>query len=112
MRWTLIPQTMATSLDWEVARIALPSLVFWRNQKAMSVITSAKTNETDRDLDSAKGPTRKAPVRNSTERTSDVKARWVRFTRAIEIPKVRSREESSGASTTRVTSVRWRSMPR
>ena len=40
---------------------------------------------------------------NSTERRSEVKASWAKFTRAMEMPKVRSSEDSSGASTTRRT---------
>src|SRR4030065_248072 len=103
MRGTLIPQTMATSLDWEVARMAFPSLVFWRNQKAKKLIATAKAKAISRDLDSARRPTRKAPVRNSTERRSEVKASWVTFTRPMEMPKVRRSEESSGGGTTRDT---------
>src|SRR3990172_6637773 len=102
---------MATSRLWEVARMALPSFVFWRNQKASSVSATATAKEISRDLESAKGPTKKEPVRNSTERTSELKAYWVTLTRAIEIPNVRRSEESSGASTTRCTIERWRKAP-
>ena len=38
-----------------------------------------------RDLEKAKGPSTKEPVRYSTERRSEVKASWARFTRAMEI---------------------------
>ena len=48
---------------------------------------------------------------NSTARRSDVNASWARLTMAIEMPNVRSSEDSSGASTTRKTSVRSSSMP-
>src|SRR3972149_6388281 len=111
IRWTLTPQTMATSRLWEVARMALPSLVFWRNQNAKSVRPTAKAKEISRDLESAKGPTKKEPVRNSTERTSELKAYWVTLTSAIEIPNVRRSEESSGASTTRCPIERWGRAP-
>jgi len=50
-------------------------------------------------------------VRYSTERRSEVKRSWARLTSAIETPKVSSSEESSGASTTRKTSVRSRRTP-
>ena len=41
MRCTSIPQTMATSRLCEVARIALPSFVFWRKTNASAVIAAA-----------------------------------------------------------------------
>ena len=47
----------------------------------------------------------------STERRSEVKASWARFTSAIEIPKVSSSEDSSGASTTRRTRKRCSATP-
>ena len=111
MRPTLMPHTMATSRLCDVARMALPSFVLRRNTKTAAVMMAAKTNATMRDFDTANGPTTKDPVRNSTARRSDVNASWARFTTAIEMPKVRSSEDSSGASTTRKTSVRSSSMP-
>jgi hypothetical protein len=48
---------------------------------------------------------------NSTARRSEVNASWARFTSAIEIPKVSRSEDSSGASTTRKTSVRCSRSP-
>jgi len=47
----------------------------------------------------------------STARRSEVKRFCARFTSAIEMPKVSSRDDSSGASTTRKISVRCSSMP-
>src|SRR5262249_42225567 len=113
-RWirpTLIPHTIATSRLWDVARMALPSLVLRRKTNTAAVMTAAKRKATMRDFDNATGPITKEPVTNSTARRSDVKASWARLTRAMEIPKVRSNEDSSGASTTRKTKVRSRSMP-
>ena len=103
MRWTLMPQTWATSRLCDTARMALPSRVFWRNRKASAVIAAANRHAMTRDFENAKGPMRNEPVMNSTERRSEVKASWARFTRAMEMPKVRSSEDSSGASTTRRT---------
>src|SRR5262249_60505664 len=71
----------------------------------------AKAQAITRDLEKAKGPTTNDPVRNSTARRSAVKASWARFTRAMEVPKVRSSVDSSGASTTRRTKSRWSPMP-
>jgi hypothetical protein len=71
----------------------------------------AKAQAMTRDLEKAKGPSTKEPVRYSTERRSAVKASWARFTRAMEIPKVRRSEESSGASTTRLTKSRCSTTP-
>ena len=65
-----------------------------------------------RDLEKAKGPRTKEPVRYSTARRSEVKASCATLTSAMDTPKVRSSEDSSGASTTRRTRKRWRSMPR
>ena len=50
-----------------------------------AVITSAKAQATRRDLENAKGPRTKEPVRNSTERRSEVKASWAMLTMAMEI---------------------------
>src|SRR5256886_2795791 len=111
MRCTSIPQTIATSRLCEVARMALPSLVHPRKRKDSPVSVPAKTNATTRVFERANGPTTHAPVRYSTERRSEVKRSWARFTSAIETPKVSSSEESSGASTTRKTSVRSRTTP-
>jgi hypothetical protein len=83
--------------------MAFPSLVFCRNRNASAVIPAANRHAITRDFEKAKGPTRNEPVRNSTERRSEVKASWAMFTRAIEMPKVRRSEDSSGASTTRRT---------
>src|SRR6267142_2666216 len=99
MRCTSMPQTWATSRLWDTARIALPSRVDRRNTKAPRVIAMAKP------------PTTKEPVRYSTERRSEVKASWARFTSAIETPKVSSSDESSGASTTRRTRKRCSATP-
>src|SRR3990172_8410675 len=111
IRWTLIPQTWATSRLWETARMALPRRVCPRNQNAPAVITSAKAQAITRDLEKANGPRTKDPVRYSTDRTSEVKASWARLTRAMDTPNVSSSEDSSGASTTRRTSRRWRTTP-
>src|SRR5262245_46632268 len=72
---------------------------------------TAKAQAITRDFEKAKGPTTKEPVRNSTERRSEVKASCARFTSAIETPNMSSSEDSSGASTTRLTSVRWSTRP-
>src|SRR6266542_19064 len=111
MRCTLTPQTWATSRLWETARMALPSRVFWRNRKAATVMRIANPQAMTRDLEKAKGPKTKEPVRYSTERRSEVNASWARLTMAMDTPKVSSSEDSSGASTTRPTSVRWSARP-
>src|SRR6267142_2939122 len=111
MRCTSMPQTWATSRLWDTARIALPSRVDRRNTKAPRVIAMAKPQVASRGLEMAKGPTTKEPVRYSTERRSEVKASWARFTSAIEKPKVSSSDESSGASTTRRTRKRCSATP-
>ena len=65
----------------------------------------------DRGLENASPPTIQEPVRYSTVRRLEVKASWVRFTSAIEMPKVSRSEESSGAPTTRNTSARCSRRP-
>src|SRR3989338_3055017 len=111
IRWTLIPQTWATSRLWETARMALPSRVFFRSMNAPAVITRAKTQAITRDLEKANGPRMKDPVRYSTDLRSELKPSWVRFTSAMETPNISSSEDSSRASTTRRTSRRWRTTP-
>jgi len=74
-------------------------------------MTMAKAQAITRDFEKAKGPRTKDPVRYSTERRSAVKVSWARFTSAIEMPKVRRRVESSGASTTRLTKSRCSTIP-
>jgi hypothetical protein len=111
MRWTLMPQTWATSRLCETARRALPGRVFCRNQNAAAVIRMATAQAMTRDLEKAKGPTRKEPVRYSTERRSEVNMSWARLTIPMETPKVSSSEDSSGASTTRRTRRRWSTTP-
>src|SRR5262245_14176289 len=102
---------MATSRLWEVARIAFPSRVFWRNTKASAVMPAAKPKAMVRACDKATGPTSHEPVMNSTALKSDVKPSWARLTRAIDTPNVSNSDDSSGASMTRNTRVRWRMTP-
>src|SRR5262245_56481292 len=111
MRCTSIPQTWATSRLWDTARMALPRRARCRKAKAAPVIATAKAQAITRDVEKANGPSTKEPVRYSTERRSEVKASWARFTSPMATPKVRSSDDSSGASTTRRTRVRCRSMP-
>src|SRR6266849_684124 len=111
MRPTLTPQTWATSRLWETARMALPSRVVFRKTNADAVMTSANPHAIRRDLEKANGPRTKEPVRYSTERRSDVNTSWARLTRAMDTPKVRSSEDSSGASTTWLTSILWIATP-
>src|SRR6266545_1556710 len=105
IRCTLTPQTWATSRLWETARMALPSRVDFRNRNAATVMKTANPQAITRDLEKANGPRTKEPVRYSTERRSEVNASWARLTSAMDTPKVSSSEDSSGASTTRPTSV-------
>src|SRR5712692_10177119 len=111
IRWTLTPQTWATSRLWDTARRALPGRVSWRNQNAPAVMAIAKAQAITRDFEKANGPSTKDPVRYSTDLRSDVKASWVTFTRAMPTPNISSSEDSSGASTTRRTSRLWRTTP-
>jgi hypothetical protein len=62
-------------------------------------------------LDSAIPPTIQEPVTSSTALRSDEKASCARFTIPMDTPKVSRSEESSGALTTRKTSVRWSRTP-
>ena len=74
-------------------------------------MTRAKPKAITRDFENAKGPSTKEPVRYSTERRSEVNVSWAMFTRPMATPKVRSSEDSSGASTTRRTRKRWSTRP-
>ena len=91
--------------------MALPRRVYLRNRKASAVTAAANRKAMNRGLDRARPPITQAPVMNSTARRAEGHASWARFTSAIEIPKVSRSEDSSGASTTRKTSVRCRSTP-
>src|SRR5262245_45534772 len=72
---------------------------------------AAKPKAMVRGFERATGPTSHEPVMNSTALRSDVKASWARLTRAIDTPNVSNSDDSSGASMTRNTRVRWRTTP-